>query len=281
MGWALRGYARTLDRGAAGIRLLTLLVMLATVAATVNLYVKTPKGYFPQDDTGLIFGSTRASPDISFDAMVKLQQRALEIVLADPAVRGRRLLGRRLGLERVGQPGADVHQPEAAVGTRRAHHPAHHRPAAPRARRHRGPQRVVLRRPGHSRRRAPGPVAVPVHLLEPRFRRPLRTGCPRWWNASRQVPGLTDVSTDREQGGLQADHLDRPAGGGAARREACRTSTARSTTPSRSARSPPSTPSATSTASSWRSIRASSATPPTSPASSCRAGTACRCRSTA
>ena len=48
--------------------------------------VKTPKGFFPQDDTGLIFGGTRASPDISFEAMKELQQRATQIVLSDPAV---------------------------------------------------------------------------------------------------------------------------------------------------------------------------------------------------
>jgi multidrug efflux pump len=64
------------------------LVMLATVAVTVNLYIQTPKGYFPQDDTGLVFGSTQAAADVSFDAMVKLQRRALDIVLADPAVAG-------------------------------------------------------------------------------------------------------------------------------------------------------------------------------------------------
>ncbi|HSR79703.1 MAG TPA: efflux RND transporter permease subunit, partial [Hyphomicrobiaceae bacterium] len=64
------------------------LVMLATVAVTVNLYIQTPKGYFPQDDTGLVFGSTQAAADVSFDAMVKLQRQALDIVLADPAVAG-------------------------------------------------------------------------------------------------------------------------------------------------------------------------------------------------
>jgi hydrophobe/amphiphile efflux-1 (HAE1) family protein len=53
---------------------------------TVVLYVKTPKGFFPQDDTGLIFGGTRAAPDISFEAMKELQQRATQIVLSDPAV---------------------------------------------------------------------------------------------------------------------------------------------------------------------------------------------------
>jgi multidrug efflux pump len=44
-------------------------VMLATIAVTVKLYIKTPKGYFPQDDTGLVFGSTQAAADISYDAM--------------------------------------------------------------------------------------------------------------------------------------------------------------------------------------------------------------------
>jgi len=65
---------------------IALLVALATVAATVVLFVKTPKGFFPQDDTGFIFGMTEAASDISFSAMTKLQQRAAEIVRSDPAV---------------------------------------------------------------------------------------------------------------------------------------------------------------------------------------------------
>ncbi len=65
---------------------LTLLVAVATVAATVVLFVKTPKGFFPQDDTGFIFGMTEAASDISYGAMVKLQARAAEIVRSDPAV---------------------------------------------------------------------------------------------------------------------------------------------------------------------------------------------------
>jgi multidrug efflux pump len=67
-------------------RFLTLLVFLATIALTAGLYVKTPKGFFPQDDTGLIFGGARAAPDISFEAMKDLQQRATRVVLSDPAV---------------------------------------------------------------------------------------------------------------------------------------------------------------------------------------------------
>ena len=43
---------------------------------------------FPQDDTGLVFGGTRASPDISFKTMVELQRQVANIVGQDPAVAG-------------------------------------------------------------------------------------------------------------------------------------------------------------------------------------------------
>jgi multidrug efflux pump len=68
--------------------LLTLLVFFLTIALTVTLYIKIPKGYFPQDDSGLVIGSTRASPDVSFQAMLGLQQRIADIVVSDPAVAG-------------------------------------------------------------------------------------------------------------------------------------------------------------------------------------------------
>src|SRR5262249_8613565 len=83
--WMIRNYAVTL-RKVLRRRALTMLVMLLTLALTVVLYIKVPKGYFPQDDTGLVFGGTEASADISFRAMSELQQRAAAIVEADPAV---------------------------------------------------------------------------------------------------------------------------------------------------------------------------------------------------
>jgi len=64
----------------------TLLVFFATIALTVVMFAKMPKGYFPTDDSGFIFGSTRASADISFQAMRELQQRVADVVMADPAV---------------------------------------------------------------------------------------------------------------------------------------------------------------------------------------------------
>src|SRR5262249_61769456 len=53
---------------------------------TAILYVRTPKGWFPQDDTGLVWGGTLASTEVSFQAMYDLQQKADAIVRADPAV---------------------------------------------------------------------------------------------------------------------------------------------------------------------------------------------------
>src|SRR4029078_4646017 len=67
-------------------RVLMLIVMAATIALTVDLYIKTPKVFFPQDATGLIFTSTRASPDISYQPMVEMQTRVPDIILDDPAV---------------------------------------------------------------------------------------------------------------------------------------------------------------------------------------------------
>ena len=80
-------YERSL-RVVLGFPLLTLLVFFATIALTVVLYIKTPKGLFPSDDSGFVIGSTRASADTSFQAMLGLQQRLADIVLADPAVAG-------------------------------------------------------------------------------------------------------------------------------------------------------------------------------------------------
>src|SRR5260370_29053322 len=76
-------YARTL-RVVLGFPFLTLIVFFATIALTVTLYIKTPKGYFPTDDSGFVIGATRASADISFQSMLKLQQRLSENLMDVP-----------------------------------------------------------------------------------------------------------------------------------------------------------------------------------------------------
>ena len=80
-----RGYERGLNF-VLRHRFATLLTFFATVAATGYLFTIIPKGFFPQQDTGILFGTTEAGQDVSFHAMYKLQEEAGRIILADPAV---------------------------------------------------------------------------------------------------------------------------------------------------------------------------------------------------
>ncbi|THD47718.1 MAG: acriflavine resistance protein B [Bradyrhizobium sp.] len=79
------GYARALDV-VLRHRFATLMVFLATVVATGYLFVIIPKGFFPQQDTGVLFGTSDASQDISFAQMKKLQEQLGSIVQSDPDV---------------------------------------------------------------------------------------------------------------------------------------------------------------------------------------------------
>ena len=67
-------------------RLTTLCIFLATTALSVYLFTVIPKGFFPQQDTGLITGQSEASQDISFADMMRRQEELGKIVMADPDV---------------------------------------------------------------------------------------------------------------------------------------------------------------------------------------------------
>ena len=64
----------------------TLLVAVATLIATVLLYIVIPKGFFPVQDTGLIMGISDAPQWSSFSAMADKQQKLAQVILKDPAV---------------------------------------------------------------------------------------------------------------------------------------------------------------------------------------------------
>jgi hydrophobe/amphiphile efflux-1 (HAE1) family protein len=65
---------------------LTLVFWVLTIATTVGLYILVPKGFFPQQDTGLLTGISQASQDISYAAMEKKQKALGRIISKDPAV---------------------------------------------------------------------------------------------------------------------------------------------------------------------------------------------------
>ncbi|BBK41323.1 acriflavine resistance protein B [Allostella vacuolata] len=200
------GYARTLG-WALRHRLLMLLVFFATIAGTAWLYVQLPKGFFPQDDTGLIFAGTRASPDVSFQVMLGLQQRAAEIIAADPAIAG---FGSFVGggsqsnsgrmfislkpLEERGVSSTDVVnrlRPQLA--------------AVPGLQVFMVPQQD-LRVGGRSAN------ASNQYTLWSEDLNALKTWAPQVLERLRSVEGVVDISTDREQTGLQVNvSIDREA----------------------------------------------------------------------
>ena len=90
--WSERGFDLLLNAYEAGLkivlrhRFIALMVMIGTIVITGYLYVIIPKGFFPQQDTGLILGQSEAAQDISFQAMAERQQAMLDAVVRDPAV---------------------------------------------------------------------------------------------------------------------------------------------------------------------------------------------------
>ena len=66
--------------------LASLLTLTLTLAGTAWLYVIAPKGFLPSEDSGQLFCFVEGPQDISFDAMIELQQRVAAIIAADPNV---------------------------------------------------------------------------------------------------------------------------------------------------------------------------------------------------
>ena len=78
-------YGRTL-RFVLGYQTITLLVAGATLALTILLFIRIPKGFFPIQDTGVIQGISEAAQTVSFREMSNEQQALARIILKDPAV---------------------------------------------------------------------------------------------------------------------------------------------------------------------------------------------------
>ena len=81
----LRGYERSL---AFALRhsLLTIAVLAAIIGLNVHLYNTIPKGFFPRQDTGRLFGSLRADQSAPFALTQRKMESFVDIVRADPAV---------------------------------------------------------------------------------------------------------------------------------------------------------------------------------------------------
>ena len=197
----VRAYAFTL-RIALRNQLIMLAVFIATIVLTVHYYAVLPKGYLPEDDTGLIIASSEASADVSFAEMRKLQNQALNVLLADPAVDN---VGSSIG---AGGPNPTQNQGRFFISL------------TPIGERGNVPTAVVIDR---LRRPLGKIVGLETRLMPSRdIRAGARSGkadyqytlwslnaddlyewVPKAIAAVRAVPGLADVTSDREAGGLQ------------------------------------------------------------------------------
>ncbi len=175
------------------------LVMAATLVLTVQMFKTIPKGFVPEDDTGLIMAQTQASADVSFPAMAKLQQSIAERVLKDSAVEG---VGSFIG----GGSGS-INQGQIFINLKPENE--------------RVPVNQVIERLRGRLSHVPGIAIfmIPIQDLRAGGRSgkgqyqftlwdtdldELQDWQPKVQARLRKVPGVVDVSTDREQGGLQA-----------------------------------------------------------------------------
>jgi hydrophobic/amphiphilic exporter-1 (mainly G- bacteria), HAE1 family len=83
--WMLKTYIHYLDLALKN-RKIVLWGAISTFVITVVLFINSPKGFFPEEDIGQILATTEASEDISFRAMLALQDQAAELVNTDPNV---------------------------------------------------------------------------------------------------------------------------------------------------------------------------------------------------
>jgi hydrophobe/amphiphile efflux-1 (HAE1) family protein len=90
--WSERGFAaliRGYDRGLKWVfrhQPLMLAITLGLIVLTGVLYVEVPKGFFPEQDTGFIFGQAEARQDTSFATIARTERQFADIIAADPAV---------------------------------------------------------------------------------------------------------------------------------------------------------------------------------------------------
>ena len=164
--WMIGAYDRGLNfvfRHQFPVLVSTLLLMVATG----YLYAKIPKGFFPQQDTGSVFGELDTREDASFLATVKMAHQVVDIIRQDPGVGGVFCFA-----------GAYAYNPTENAARlffalkpfdQRTIPPIKFRTPTPEGGRRRRRQILYAGAAKHHRRRPPEPHAIPVHA--DRYRR--------------------------------------------------------------------------------------------------------------
>jgi multidrug efflux pump len=202
---ATRGYARSLG-WALAVAPLMILIMFATIGLNIYLYTIVPKGFFPQQDTGLMGGAVVADQAISFQAMSVKLQRFADIVAADPAVvssvaftgGGQRNSGNMfVGLKPLSQRNESIDAVIARLRVKTAREPG---------------ATLYFQAAQDVRIGGRAGNAQYQYTLQADDLNELRTWEPKIRQALTQLPELEDVSTDTQDKGLQTSLvIDRDA----------------------------------------------------------------------
>ena len=197
-------YAASLET-ALKYRWVTLMTLPAVIAASAFLFTKLPKGFFPTDDTGLISVFMQGATDASFEHMKALQEQAVTKALGDPAVAG---VGSSVGASFFSSAGSSARmfialKPLAERGgftsaqvVDRLRRPLNSIP---------GLAAYVnavqdLRGGGGGQSRSSNELALWSTNADE-----LYDWAPKILARLRELPGLVDVATNREQGARQLD----------------------------------------------------------------------------
>jgi multidrug efflux pump len=187
---------------------LTLIVLALTIALNVVVILRIPKGFFPQQDTGAIFGGVQGPQDASFPFMNFSMQKIVGIIKADPAVshvnaytggRGSSNGGfvymslKPLGKSCKEGPGCDVRQTPAMDVINRMRPKFNRLPIAS----------TFLQPAQDLRIGGRGGNALYQYTIQTESVEDLAHWGPILLENMRKLPGLLDVNTDQQNGGLQ------------------------------------------------------------------------------
>jgi multidrug efflux pump len=205
-GWTLRMFERGFDAVLAGYRRsLTwvldncgLMIVLLGLAAAMNvvLVIRLPKGFFPEQDTGVVFGAVLGPDDASFAVMDASLRTLVDVIRRDPAVAHVNAFNQTdstglVFMALVPRERRDASAPQVIARLRAA---LAGLPVAS----------VFLQAAQDLRVGGRLSAAQYQYTIQSDTLADLQTWGPILLARMRQLPGFTDVSSDQHNGGLQA-----------------------------------------------------------------------------
>jgi multidrug efflux pump len=202
--WILLLYRRSLH-WVLGNPVLVLIVLFLTIALNVAIVIKIPKGFFPQQDTGALGGAIRGPQDASFPAMNDAVQKILRIIKSDPAVENATAFTGGQGATNTGNMFISL----KPLNERKISAPEIINRLRPKFNRITGAS-TFLQASQDLRIGGRGSNALYQYTIQADNLDDLKVWGPKLLERMMRLPGLQDVSSDQQNGGLdELVHYDR------------------------------------------------------------------------